>query len=133
ALAALLFAPVGAGRHEGARGMRPLAPPPPVTREFRAAWVSPISDRGLRDWPSAPGLSPDSQRAEFVALLDRAAAIGLNAVILHVRVAADAMYPSKYGPWSALLTGKSGVAPSPMYDPLAFAVREAHARGLQLH
>lgn len=68
-----------------------LAPPPPVPREFRAAWVTPIWDRGFKDWPSAPGLSPDSQRAELRALLDHAAAIGLNAIILHVRLAGDAL------------------------------------------
>lgn len=110
-----------------------LVPPPGVPREFRAAWVSPIYDRGFRDWPSAPGLSPDAQRAELTALLDEASAIGLNAVILHVRVAGDAFYPTKYAPWSVLLSGRSGVGPSPSYDPLAFAVAAAHARGLQLH
>ncbi len=111
----------------------PLALPPAVPREFRAAWVSPIYDRGFRDWPSSPGLSPDAQRAELDKLLDDAESIGLNAVILHVRVAGDAFYPTKYAPWSVLLSGQSGVGPSPSYDPLAFAVQAAHARGLQLH
>jgi uncharacterized lipoprotein YddW (UPF0748 family) len=83
---------------------RPLEPPPIVPREFRAAWATPIWDRGFRDWPSAPGLSPDSQRTELRALLDHAAAIGLNAVILHVRLAGDALYPTTYAPWSAFLT-----------------------------
>ncbi len=104
-----------------------------MPREFRAAWVTPIYDRGFRDWPSKPGLSPDAQRAELIALLDDAAAIGLNAVILHVRLASDAFYPTKYAPWSPLLSGQSGLGPSPSYDPLAFAVAAAHARGLQLH
>jgi uncharacterized lipoprotein YddW (UPF0748 family) len=58
---------------------------------------------------------------------------GLNAVVLHVRLAGDALYPTIYAPWSAFLTGQSGVGPNPSYDPLAFAVEEAHARGLQLH
>ena len=111
----------------------PIGPPPVVPREFRAAWVSPISDLGVRDWPSAPGLTADSQRAELTALLDRAKDIGLNAVILHVRMAADAMYPTRLAPWAVFLSGKSGVAPTPAYDPLAFAVNEAHTRGLQLH
>lgn len=110
-----------------------LAAPPPVPREFRAAWVSPMYDRGIRDWPSSPNLSPDQQRAELTMLLDDAVAIGLNTVILHVRVAGDAFYPTKYAPWSALLTGHSGIGPSPPYDPLAYAVAQAHARGLQLH
>ena len=66
-------------------------------------------------------------------MLDRAAAARLNAVILHVRLAGDALYPTTYAPWSVYLTGHSGVGPKPAYDPLAFAVEEAHARGLQLH
>ena len=110
-----------------------LVPPPPVPREFRAAFATPIWDRGFRDWPSAAGLSPDSQRTELRAMLDHAVAIGLNAIVLHVRIAGDAMYPTRYAPWSAFLTGKSGEAPSPAYDPLAYAVDQAHARGLQLH
>ena len=110
-----------------------LTPPPPVAREFRGVWVTPLEDAGMRDWPSAPGLSPDSQRTELRALLDRAQAIGLNAILLHVRIAGDAMYPTPLAPWSAYLTGKSGEAPRPAYDPLAYAVAEAHARGIQLH
>jgi uncharacterized lipoprotein YddW (UPF0748 family) len=111
----------------------PLEPPPIVPREFRAAWATPIWDRGFRDWPSAAGLTPDSQRAELRALLDHASAIGLNAVILHVRLAGDALYPTTYAPWSAFLTGTSGEGPKPAYDPLAYAIDQAHARGLQLH
>lgn len=66
-------------------------------------------------------------------MLDSAAAARLNAVVLHVRLASDALYPTTYAPWSVFLTGRSGVGPNPAWDPLAFAVEEAHARGLQLH
>jgi uncharacterized lipoprotein YddW (UPF0748 family) len=107
--------------------------PPPIVREFRAAWVTPLEAGGIPDWPSRAGLSSEQQQAELRALLDRARDVGLNSVILHVRTAGDALYPSKEAPWSAFLSGRSGVAPKPAYDPLAFAVEEAHARGLQLH
>ena len=127
------FALFAAAVSVAARPQQTLEPPPPVPREFRAAWVTPIWDRGFRDWPSASGLSPDSQRAELRAMLDHASAIGLNVLILHVRLAGDAIYPTKYAPWSAYLTGKSGEAPSPAYDPLAYAIEEAHLRGIQLH
>jgi uncharacterized lipoprotein YddW (UPF0748 family) len=46
---------------------------------------------------------------------------------------ADALYPSKLEPWSEFLTGQAGKAPEPAWDPLAFAVEEAHKRGLELH
>jgi uncharacterized lipoprotein YddW (UPF0748 family) len=66
-------------------------------------------------------------------LLDGARELGLNAVVLHVRPAADALYPTTRAPWSVYLTGVPGRAPDPWYDPLAFAVAEAHKRGLALH
>lgn len=107
--------------------------PPLVPREFRAAWATPIWDRGFKDWPSSPNMTPAEQRAELTAMFDNAAAAGLNAVIMHVRISGDALYPTSYAPWSIFLTGQSGVGPTPAYDPLAFAVEQAHARGIQLH
>src|ERR1700730_11972536 len=107
-----------------------LTPPPPVRREFRAAWIATVENI---DWPSEPGLSTRQQQQELLGILDRAAALRLNAVILQVRPAADAMYASPYEPWSEYLTGRMGRAPNPWYDPLEFAVTEAHRRGLELH
>jgi uncharacterized lipoprotein YddW (UPF0748 family) len=104
--------------------------PPPVPREFRGVWIATVENI---DWPSSPGLPVDSQKAELLALLDRAASLNLNAVILQVRPAADALYESEYEPWSSYLTGTLGQAPKPHWDPLAFAVTEAHRRGLELH
>jgi uncharacterized lipoprotein YddW (UPF0748 family) len=75
----------------------------------------------------------DSARMELVGLLDRAVALGLNAVILQVRPAADALYASELEPWSEYLTGEQGKAPDPLWDPLEVAVAEAHRRGLELH
>jgi uncharacterized lipoprotein YddW (UPF0748 family) len=104
--------------------------PPPEPREFRAAWVSTVANI---DWPSRPGLAPQAQRAEAVAILERARTLGLNAVILQVRPAGDAIYPSALEPWSEFLTGTQGRPPEPAYDPLAFWLEQAHRRGLQLH
>jgi uncharacterized lipoprotein YddW (UPF0748 family) len=103
---------------------------PPVMREFRGVWVATV--RNL-DWPSRPGLPPSLAKAELIALLDRAASDGLNAVLFQVRPAADALYASKIEPWSEYLTGKQGMAPIPLWDPLEFAVEQAHARGIELH
>ena len=104
--------------------------PPPVAREFRAAWVASVSNI---DWPSRPGLGTWEQQAELLQILNRAVALRLNAVILQVRPAADALYASRHEPWSEYLTGEMGRAPEPPWDPLAFAVEEAHKRGLELH
>lgn len=107
-----------------------LPEPPALVREFRGVWVASVDNI---DWPSRRDLTSDEQRRELVAILDRARELGLNAVLLQVRPAADALYPSALEPWSEYLTGLQGRAPSPAWDPLAFAVREAHARGLELH
>lgn len=103
---------------------------PDVPREFRGAWVASVSNI---DWPSAKNLTPAQQQKELIQILDRVAQLRMNAVILQVRPMCDALYNSKYEPWSEYLTGKQGQAPSPYYDPLAFAVAEAHKRGLELH
>src|SRR5512139_4079598 len=106
-----------------------LDPPAPV-REFRAAWVATV---GNIDWPSSKGLTTQEQKAELVAILDRAVQLKLNVIVFQVRPACDAMYASRIEPWSEYLTGTMGKAPEPFYDPLTFAVEEAHKRGLELH
>ena len=107
---------------------------PPAPREFRAAWVATVANI---DWPSKPGLSAALQRAEALALLERARTLGLNALILQVRPAGDAIYPSALEPWTEALSGEQGRAPwlpgEMPWDPLAFWVDEAHRRGLELH
>ncbi|MBD2196988.1 MULTISPECIES: glycoside hydrolase family 10 protein [Calothrix] len=109
---------------------QPQSLPPAPAREFRGVWIASVANI---DWPSRPGLTTTQQQAELIAMLDRAAALKLNAVILQVRPAADALYASSYEPWSEFLTGEMGKAPTPDYDPLAFAVEEAHKRGIELH
>jgi uncharacterized lipoprotein YddW (UPF0748 family) len=103
---------------------------PGVRREFRGVWVATVDNI---DWPSRPGLPADSQRAELIAILDRAVQLNLNAIVLQVRPAGDALYPSRLEPWSEYLTGRAGTPPLDGYDPLRFAVEESHRRGLELH
>ena len=104
--------------------------PPPTPREFRAAWVATVANI---DWPSKPGLSTWDQQRELLAILDKAASLELNAIILQVRPGSDAFFASSLEPWSEYLTGRQGRAPEPPWDPLAFAVEQAHKRGLELH
>ena len=103
---------------------------PPAPREFRAAWVSTVANI---DWPSKPNLSALQQQAEAIAILERALAMNLNAIVLQVRPGADAIYASDIEPWSEYLSGAQGRAPQPWYDPLKFWIAQAHARGLELH
>lgn len=106
----------------------PSTPSPP--RELRGAWIATV--RNI-DWPSEPGLPTEKARAQLLALIEKAAALRLNALVFQVRPAGDAMYASSLEPWSPFLTGKMGTAPSPAWDPLSFAIEEAHKRGIELH
>ena len=99
-------------------------------REFRAAWIATVSNI---DWPSRPGLDAQQQQEQFRARLDQLKSIGCNAVIVQIRPAADAFYPSELEPWSRFLTGRQGQPPVPYYDPLEFMVRETHERGMEFH
>jgi len=103
---------------------------PTIPREFRAVWVATVANI---DWPSTPGLTTQEQKDELITILDRCVEMNFNAVVLQVRPTADALYASELEPWSYYLTGEMGKAPEPYYDPLTFAVQEAHARGLELH
>jgi uncharacterized lipoprotein YddW (UPF0748 family) len=104
--------------------------PPAIMREFRGAWIATV---GNINWPSKPGLPVEKQKSELRAILDNASDLKLNAILFQVRPACDALYKSDIEPWSEYLTGQVGRPPSPFYDPLEFAVNEAHARGLELH
>lgn len=98
--------------------------------EFRGVWVATVENI---DWPSDKFLPSDSQRTEFIRLLDMHKRNGMNAVIVQVRPATDAFYPSQYEPWSEWLTGRQGKPPVPYYDPLEFMIRETHKRGMEFH
>ncbi|WP_394821269.1 glycoside hydrolase family 10 protein [Pendulispora albinea] len=97
-------------------------------RQLRAEWIASVVNI---DWPSRQGLSVQEQQAEYVRLLDDAKSRKLNAVVVQIRPTADAFWPSPYEPWSEWLTGEQGRHPG--YDPLAFLIREAHARDLAFH
>lgn len=106
------------------------SPVPAPKREFRAIWIATAYNI---DWPSRRGLSPEIQRQEYINILNRQQLNGMNAVVVQVRPAGDAIYPSPYDPWSEFISGAQGVPPSPYYDPLQFAIYETHQRGMEFH
>lgn len=97
---------------------------------MRGLWVATVKNI---DWPSKPNLPSEAQQQEAIAILDKAKSLNLNAIFLQIRPASDALYQSSFEPMSIYLTGQSGQAPEPFYDPLAFWVQQAHARGIELH
>lgn len=115
--------------HEARAQFSPLLSFPPK-REFRGLWIATV---GNIDWPTSPGLPTQTQKDQLIAILDKVVAAGFNAVVFQIRPECDALYQSSLEPWSYWLTGTQGQAPNPFYDPLQFAVDEAHKRGLELH
>ncbi|WP_299177592.1 family 10 glycosylhydrolase [uncultured Chryseobacterium sp.] len=103
---------------------------PPIKREFRGVWIASVANI---NWPSRNSLSVEQQKAEAVRMLDMLKENNFNAVIFQARPSADALYTSNLEPWSYFLTGNTGRAPYPNYDPLQFWIEEAHKRGMELH
>jgi uncharacterized lipoprotein YddW (UPF0748 family) len=105
---------------------QPIAAP---KQEFRGAWISTVINL---DWPTR-GASPAQQQAELLRIFDDLKKAGINAVFFQLRSESDAFYASTLEPWSYYLTGKQGQSPLPFWDPLQFAIQEAHKRGMELH
>ncbi|KAB3525614.1 family 10 glycosylhydrolase [Alkaliphilus serpentinus] len=108
---------------------------PIAKRHLRGAWISTTLNL---DWPSTEvrNIENDTERIEktkeeLVAILDRAVEMNMNAVFLQVSPEGDALYPSNIANWSRYLTGTFGKDPG--FDPLAFAIDEAHKRNLEFH
>ena len=98
--------------------------------EFRGVWIATVDNI---DWPAKGVSDPAAQKADYIRQLDMHLKNGMNAIVMQVRPAADAFYPSQYEPWSQWLTGVQGKPPSPYYDPLEFMIEEAHKRGMEFH
>jgi len=104
---------------------------PQVTKpEFRGVWIATVDNI---DWPSKPVINSEVQKTEFIRLLEMHKQNKMNALIVQVRPATDAFYPSPLEPWSQWLTGIQGQPPIPYYDPLAFMITETHKRGMEFH
>ena len=99
--------------------------------EVRAVWLTTI---GGLDWPSQPATTEAGarrQQQELCRQLDALQRAGFNTVLFQTRIRATTAYPSAIEPWDEAFSGRPGVAPP--YDPRAFAITEAHRRGMELH
>lgn len=103
--------------------------PPPKT-EFRGVWIATVVNI---DWP-ARGSDPwEKQKKDYLRLLHFYKNLNFNAVIVQVRTAGDAFYPSELAPWSRFLTGIEGEAPAIEEDPLKWMITRAHEYGFEFH
>jgi uncharacterized lipoprotein YddW (UPF0748 family) len=98
--------------------------------EFRGVWIATVDNI---DWPGKGNLNSDSQKVEFIKLIEMHQRNGLNALVVQIRPCTDAFYPSQYEPWSEWLTGLQGKPPVPYYDPLEFMISETHKRKMAFH
>ncbi len=99
-------------------------------REFRGIWIASVVNI---DWPNNGKDTVEKQQKDFIKILEFYKKLHFNAVIVQIRTAGDALYPSRLAPWSRFLTGKEGVQPHPYYDPLAWMINESHQRGFEFH
>lgn len=92
--------------------------------EARALWVNRF------EWGATPNGATGT--AKIIEIMDRAKSANFNIVYFQIRGEGDAYYPSELEPCTFRLCGTLGNG-QPSWDPLAVAVREAHARGIELH
>ena len=95
-------------------------------REFRGAWIQCVNNQ----WR---GMGRDRMQQTLTYQLDELQKSNINVILFQVRAEGDALYQSQLEPWSRFLTGQQGVAPSPLWDPLEWMVKECHRRGMELH
>lgn len=103
-----------------------LSSPAQRKREFRGAWIQCVNGQ-------FQGLGMEKMKQTLGYQLDELKKDGVNAIIFQVRAECDALYPSRYEPWSRFLTGQQGLPPNPYWDPLKWMIDECHKRGMELH
>lgn len=93
-------------------------------KELKAVWIAYLAFK-------SSGYTKQEFTKHIETMFDDVVAMNMNAVVVHVRPFGDAMYESKYFPWSKYVSGKQGKNPG--FDPLEIMVKEAHERGLEFH
>ena len=99
-------------------------------REFRGVWVATVLNI---DYPKKPTTNSIALQEKWRKLLEKYKKLGLNAVIVQIRSAGEALYPTEFAPWSQFLTGKQGQAPDREYDPLKKMIELSHEMGFEFH
>lgn len=95
-------------------------------REARGVWMSRFEYTA-----DTARMSPEESQRRIREVFEQARRAKFNMIIFQVRGNGDAFYKSAHEPWSQRLTGTLGQDPG--WDPLQFAIDEAHRLGLELH
>ncbi len=99
---------------------------PAPAEEARGIWLS-----RFEYCRSSPDHNQDTIKAYISNIIENAARSNFNIIFFQVRGNGDAYYTPGLEPWGHLLTGEFGQDPG--WDPLEYAIFEAHLRGLELH
>ena len=97
----------------------------PKKRQFRGAWIQCVNGQ-------FQNLGSEQMQRTLIYQLDKLQQVGVNAIIFQVRAECDALYPSKYEPWSKFLTGNKAV-PHLLIGILTMMIEQCHKRGMELH
>jgi len=90
-------------------------------QEFRATWVI--------TWEYiSSGSTLEVNKARIREILDNHKKANMTSVLFQIRQSGTAYYQSSYEPW-----GYYAGYTYPGFDPLQYAIEEAHKRGLELH
>ena len=96
-------------------------------REMRGVWVATVANIDFHKHKKKT-----SFQKEYLEVVKNLAGNNFNTILFQIRPMNDAFYKSELNPWSRYLSGREGEG-IPGFDPLAFMVRKAHARGLEFH
>lgn len=98
------------------------------TDEYKAFWFSYYDYTAYR--AKYKKRNDTTFKKYFTEAVKKGKSLGMNCIIVHVRPFGDAMYKSKYFPWSKCISGKQGKNPG--YDPLKIMTQVAHANGMKI-
>ena len=88
---------------------------------FRGVWVTPLAGC----LPSCSKSSEEKYKAEILEMFDVMEYYNLNALIYHIRIMNDALYPSQLNPKSGYMSTTT--------DMLEWVIDECHKRSIEFH
>lgn len=96
-------------------------------RETRAVW---LATNYRLDWPPTT-FDAEKQKQSLIEIFDDLKSKNFNTVFFQVRANGVVLFNSSFEPLSPYINGE--VDGDVSYDPLAFAIEQAHKHGLEIH
>ena len=97
---------------------------------MRGIWVATIFSL---DYPDKPTTDSKLLKEQADLIINNCEKMKMTDIFLQVRPSCDAVYKSKYFPWSKYLTGQQGLAPENNFDVLDYWVKKCHEKKIKLH